>query len=55
MEEKSLDLNELFNITFSHWCQLHNESCENCTRNDILCKSEITLNRDIIIIHLISV
>ncbi|XP_067206958.1 uncharacterized protein [Linepithema humile] len=54
-KKKSFDLNELLNVTFSHWCQLHNESCENCTGNDILCKSELILTGDIIVMHLITI
>ncbi|XP_067209109.1 uncharacterized protein [Linepithema humile] len=53
-KKKSLDLNELFNAMFSHY-QLQNESCDNCTGNNILCKSEFTSVRDIIVIHLVSI
>ncbi|XP_067215692.1 uncharacterized protein [Linepithema humile] len=54
-KKQTYDLNELLNLTFSHWCQLNNESCKNCTKNEILVKSEFTLSRDIIVIHLIPI
>ena len=54
-QKKSYDLNELLNLSYSQWRQLHNETCDNCTGSDIMFKNEFTLIRDVIIIHLISV
>jgi len=53
LKKKNFNLNDLLNITFSHWYQSHNESCEYCTGNDIIYKNEITLTKEIIVIHLI--
>ena len=53
LKKKSYNLNDLLNVTFSHWYQSHNDSCEHCTKNDIIFKNEITLTREIVVIHLI--
>ena len=53
LKKKSYNLNDLLNVTFSHWYQSHNESCEHCTGNDMIFKNEITLAREIVVIHLI--
>jgi len=53
LKKKSYNINDLLNVTFSHWSQSNNESCEHCSENKILNKNEITLTKDIIIIHLI--
>lgn len=50
LQKKSYDLNDLLKITFPNWCD-SKESCKNCIRNDMLFKSEVTLARQILIIH----
>ncbi|KYN21163.1 hypothetical protein ALC57_06469 [Trachymyrmex cornetzi] len=53
--KKSFNLNDLLNISFSHWIKkLNDKLCERCEGNDMLFKNEITLTKQIIIIHLIS-
>jgi len=54
MKKKSFNLNDLINITFSHWYQSFDISCEHCGRNDIFFKKELGLTKEILIIHLIS-
>jgi len=52
-KKKNFNLNDLLNISFSHWSELYEKSCERCGGNDILFKNELTLTKQIIIIHLI--
>jgi len=54
MKKRSFNLNDLFNTTFSHWCQSFDKLCEHCGRNDMLFKNELVLTKEILIIHLIS-
>ncbi|XP_070517894.1 uncharacterized protein [Cardiocondyla obscurior] len=51
LKKKSYNLKELLDVTFAHWNQSETGSCENCTGNNILFKNELTLTKDIIIIH----
>jgi len=53
LKKKSYNINDLLKVTFSHWSESNNGSCEHCTGNKILNKNEITLTKDIIIMHLI--
>ena len=52
LNNKSYNLNDLLNITFSHWCHTHDKSCERCGENDMIFKNELTLMKEIVIIHL---
>ncbi|KAK0156746.1 hypothetical protein PV327_011656, partial [Microctonus hyperodae] len=52
MKKPSYDLNELLKLTFSHWYQPHEESCENCSSNNIISKNELVLSKEIVVIHL---
>jgi len=54
--KKSFNLNDLLNTSFSYWIKLNDKLllCECCEGNDTLFKNEITLIKQIIIIHLIS-
>ncbi|XP_070528976.1 uncharacterized protein [Cardiocondyla obscurior] len=51
LKKKSSNLKELLDVTFAHWNQSETGSCKNCTGNNILFKNELTLTKDIIIIH----
>jgi len=53
LKKKTCNLNELLNITFSHWYQSHNETCEYCTGNDIIFKKELILSKEIVVIRVI--
>lgn len=53
MKKKNFNLNDLINISFSHWSQSYEKSCANCGENNILFKNELTMTKQIIIIHLI--
>jgi len=54
LQKNKYNLNDLLNITFSRWYQLHNESCGYCTeKNNILLKREIILTKEIVVIHLL--
>jgi len=53
LKKKSYNLNDLLKTTFSHWYQLHNESCEYCTESNIILKNEIILTKEIVVIRLI--
>ncbi|EZA49264.1 hypothetical protein X777_12460 [Ooceraea biroi] len=54
LKKKSYNLNDLLNITFSHWVQGNNESCKYCGENAILIKRDLVLAKEIVIIHLVS-
>ena len=53
LKKRSYNLNDLLNVTFSHWYQSDNGSCEQCTGNDIMVKNELILTKDIVIIRLL--
>lgn len=47
LKKKKYDLNDLLNVTFSHWFQLHNESCEYCAeKNNVIKKRNNIGKRD---------
>ena len=52
LKKKSFNLNDLLNISFSHWFELHDKSCERCEGNELLVKKEIKLTKQIVIICL---
>lgn len=51
-EKKSYDLQELVNITFSHWYQSFNDLCEHCSRNVMLVKNELIFAQNVIVIQI---
>lgn len=51
LEKRSHNLQDLINITSSHWHQVINKSCEHCVEDNILVKRELTLTRETMIIH----
>jgi len=50
--KKSFNPNDLLNTSFSHWFKLNDKLlCEHREENDMLFKNEITLIKQIIIMH----